>query len=68
MEIEYNQNSEDLNLRIITLTNKDVSVPGASSELLDRCSIRGVKVKYNSEARKKTEEVLLNFLTKNQFN
>tara|TARA_Y100001960_G_scaffold3840_1_gene4231 strand:+ start:95 stop:1117 length:1023 start_codon:yes stop_codon:yes gene_type:complete len=54
--------------RIITLTNKDVSVPGASSELLDRCSIRGVKVKYNSEARKKTEEVLLNFLTKNQFN
>ncbi len=54
--------------RIITLNNKDVSIPKTSAELLDQCSTRGVKVKYNSKARKKTEELIIDFFAKNQFN
>ena len=51
--------------RIITLTKKDVSTSEMGTQLLNNCSVRGVKVKYNSKATQKAEEIILNFFKRN---
>ncbi len=54
--------------KIITLTNKEVSTPEASEYFLDRCSTKGVTVKYNAPAAEKTQKLILEFLSKNFIN
>ena len=38
--------------------------PKESADIIDRCSSKGVMVKYNHEATLKSQEHVLNFLSK----
>lgn len=47
--------------KIVTMDKKNVSDPETSLELLNKCSERGVEVKYNLTAAEKTKEIILEF-------
>ena len=49
----------------MTLSGKLIHGPKESSAILDECSTKGVKVKYNSKAREDTNEYILDFLKEN---
>ena len=49
---------------IITLNKKIISNPILHEELLQDCSSKGVEVKYNSEATRKTIMLILDYLKK----
>ena len=51
--------------KIMTLSGKLIHGPKESSAILDECSTKGVKVKYNSKAREDTNEYILDFLKEN---
>ena len=53
--------------RIITMTKKDVSSTDTSNEFLKQCSKKGVEIKYNEGAAKKTKKIILNFFKNNSF-
>ncbi len=50
--------------KIITLNNEEVTTPKASEKFLHRCSAKGVTVKYNAQATKKSQNIILNFLSR----
>ena len=52
------------NGKIVTLSGKTIYGPKESAKILDECSTKGVMVKYNSKARKETNEHILQFLEK----
>ena len=45
-----------------TISNKKVSGPKESAELLDKCSTKGVSVKYSPSATEKTYIEIIEFL------
>ena len=45
-----------------TISNKKVSGPKESAELLDKCSTKGVSVKYSPSATEKTYVEIIKFL------
>ena len=53
------------NGKIVTLSGKLINGPKESAAILDECSTKGVKVKYNSKAREDTNEYILDFLKEN---
>ncbi len=52
--------------KIMTLSKEIIYGPKESADLLDRCSTKGIKVKYNATAASKTRDEIIKFLG-NQF-
>ena len=52
------------NGNIETVAGEIIFGPTESSEIIDKCSSRGVMVKYNHEATNKAQQYVLNFLSK----
>ncbi|MBT3548307.1 MAG: hypothetical protein HOI56_05060 [Gammaproteobacteria bacterium] len=48
--------------KIITLSNEVIYGPKESASIIDRCSTKGVKVKYNADAASRTREAIIEFL------